>query len=278
MRASLSRLRASSPFTISSSPSSPSSPVAHASVFGWVGASDKHVQKYAALFHSLGVPHVQRTTAPLFDCFFAPWRLQRLAQAWLESLAAPGLAGRPGVALLLSNGGTFVYLEALKLLAKDAALPAGARRFASVRLCAVLFDSAPARVTATSAARALAGSIRSPRVRAAAEAAARLLLATAPLLLRAEERNAALWGALACDRAVKVHAYVSSATDPITDAAWVAELVAARLAAGHKTRAWVLEDSPHCGHLARAPEAYRAWAERALRAGTAAGGSDAKQS
>ncbi len=241
-------------------------------MFGWVGAQDKHVLKYAALLHSLGVPLVQRTTAPTFDCFFAPWRLRGLAEAWLRSLASPTLAGAgPGVALLLSNGGAFVYAEAVRIKAADAALPPPQQRFAGVRLRAALFDSAPARVSARSASRALTGSIRAPLLRAAAQRAARALFTPLLALQGAGARNTALWDALSSDGLCASHGYVTSQSDDITDPRWVAELVQHRAARGHDTRAWVLEDSPHCGHLIKAPEAYRAFAEALFSQGGAKG-------
>jgi hypothetical protein len=266
------RVSRASAFIVTTSGAPPSSPIAHATVFGWVGARDKHVEKYANLLHALGVPLVMRTTAPTWDCFFAPWRLRRLAEEWLQSLAAPALAGQPGAVLLLSNGGAFVYCEAVKMKAADAALPPAQQRFAHVRLRAALLDSAPARVTARSGSRALTGSIRSPALRAAARWAARALFAALSALWGAAARNAAMWGALTSDGLAERHGYVSSASDDITDAGWVAELVAARLAAGLDTRAWALEASPHCGHLQKEPEKYRAFAEALLHGGAAPGG------
>jgi hypothetical protein len=241
--------------------------VAHATVFGWVGANDKHVQKYASLLHALGVPHVQRTTAPIFAAFFAPARLARLAEEWLVSLTAPGLAGRPGVVLLLSNGGAFVYAEAVKLKAADAALPPQQQRFAGVRLRAAVFDSAPARVTAFSGSRAITGSIRSPVLRAVAQWVALAAFSALSALSGAEARNKAMWDALTADGGLCArHGYVYARRgDMITDAVWVSQLVQAREALGNETRAWGLESSPHCGHLLKEPTQYAAFVEEMLK-------------
>lgn len=228
----------------------------HASLFGWVGATDRALSKYADLLGRLGARDSVRTVAPTLDAFARPARIRALAEAWLADVErrAPG---RPCVALLASNGGAFVYADAVAALAADAARPAHARRFAHVSVRAIIFDSAPAWVTPHTAARAFSEGRAAPAARAAAYAAARCVFTLAAPLLAA--RAAPFFETLRADASAAPALYVYSERDVVTDAARLRAHVAARREAHPGGPGSVLElvtDAAHCAHLREQPRAY----------------------
>lgn len=133
----------------------------HASVWGYVGAQDIHLQKYTGALHALGVPTVYRRTVPTLDAFFAPSKLKAIAEQWLLQVARES-PGTPHLVWLLSNGGAFIYYHSLALLHEDASLPLAAQRFSAVSISAVCYDSCPAWVTPLTAANALTTALGLP--------------------------------------------------------------------------------------------------------------------
>ena len=233
--------------------------LAHGTVFGFVGAQDRHLVKYAAALHGLGVPLVLRRTAPTFDCFFDRARLRPLAEAWLLTLEREQ-PHAPGVVWLLSNGGAFVYAHALRLLREDALLPRAQQRFARVDLAAVVYDSAPAHVTPATAANALTAALalRSPPAAAAVRAALRAFFSVTMGLQRGDT-NEGFFESLArgapARHAPPATLFAYSADDEISDAGRI-EALAARVPGA---RAWrVPSPSPHCMHLVTARAEYEA--------------------
>jgi hypothetical protein len=234
--------------------------ILHGSVWGYVGAQDRHLLKYAQALHALAVPTVLRATAPTLSAFLRPRHLRALALDWLLALQrdAPGL---PGVAWLLSNGGAFVYAHALALLRQDAALPPPAQRFPGVRFAAVVLDSAPVFVEARSSGEALSTALglgARPLLRAATHAAMGALFT---LNANWPVNNTEFFAALARDagapRPPPRLLLVCSADDAITDFARVEAFARQCEAAERQVELWrVPSPSPHCTHLLTHRRAY----------------------
>ena len=230
--------------------------ILHGSVWGYVGAQDRHLLKYAQTLHALAVPAVLRRTAPTLSAFLRPQHLRALALEWLLALQRDA-PGHPGVAWLLSNGGAFVYAHALALLRQDAARPPPAQRFPGVHFAAVVLDSAPVFVEARSSGRALSTALglgARPLLRAATHAAVGALFT---LNSNWPISNAEFFSALALDvgglrggRAPPRLLLASSADDAITDLARVEAFARQCQAAGRQVELWrVPSPSPHCTHL-----------------------------
>jgi hypothetical protein len=224
------------------------------SVWGYVGAADRHTNKYAQALHGLSVPLVLRRTAPTAAAFLSPRRLRALAEEWLLQLQAEA-PGAPGVAWLLSNGGAFVYAHAVALLRADAALPPARQRFPGVAFAAVVLDSAPVLVDGRSTGRALSAAL-GLAARPVLGAALRGAVHAAFSLHRGPIDNAAFFSALEHDvgatpcRPLPRLLLACSADDEITALAPVEALAARCSAAGRSVDLWrVPSPSPHCTHL-----------------------------
>lgn len=254
-------------FTVSRKVGGSSSPACPPLVvlLGWVGSDDKHVAKYARLAHDLGVSEVRRATAPTIDVFVTRWRLVTLARELLEGLCD----GTPAVVLVYSNGGAFVWGEALSLLAADALLPLAQRRYELVNVVGVAFDSAPiggldGRASAAAAAdvvrgivqRGLSGSpalLQNVAGSLARGALLAWLLVAWPLVYPSHPR---FLQHLAQDPRPALFVY--SDDDSLTDARTVAAHAMARRAAGATVHELRLTDTPHVGHLRAEPVKYSA--------------------
>ena len=251
-------------------------------VFGYVGSTSRHLAKYAAAFLSAGAGSVYTTTARTYDVFFRHANLRALGAQGLDLLAARH-ANAPAVLVYMSNGGAFVHVQVLKLLAEDAARSAGARRFGGVRVAGTVFDSAPAYLSMNSMARAPTEGIKSAPLRALAYWLARALLP--PLMLAAYGSRIAekFFEELEADPLPCRALYIYSAHDRITDAAKLDEHVARRRArhvlGDEGVRALRIGKgepaSPHVLHLIKHPERYREELARLLKdvAKAGAGGS-----
>jgi hypothetical protein len=235
----------------------------HGSIWGYVGAQDRHLQKYAQTLHALHVPLVLRRTAPTLSAFLAPAHLRALAEEWLLTLQREA-PGRPGIAWLLSNGGAFVYQHALALLRADAALPPPSQRFPGVSFAALALDSAPVFVDARSSGTALSTALglrQRPLLRACTHAAVRALFS----FNNTERTNTEFFAALALDvgglpgRAPPRLLLACSADDAITDLARVQAFAAQCAAAGRAVELWTVPSpSPHCTHLLTHRQEYQA--------------------
>lgn len=238
-------------------------------VFGWVGSSPRLLRNYTTAFLATGhVAATYATTAPTVDVFLARHSLRALARSALTLLQTrhPGV---PAVLAYYSNGGAFVHVELLALLREDAA--SSCREFAAVRVCGKLFDSAPAYLTAGTAARALTEGIRDPTGRAVAHAAALLVMPPLLLLLGGLDGPQRYWRALAADELACPSLYIYSEHDELTDAGRLDELIASletanpqveyrRLRIGREEAV-----SEHVRHLGRHPERYVAAVTALLR-------------
>jgi len=159
--------------------------------------------------------------------------------------------------MLLSNGGAFVFYEALLLLEADSALPPSQQRWGSVDLRAIIFDSAPVWPSPAIGAAALSSSFRGSAVQALAYAVALPLFT----LLQPFGRPMHLFfHTLAASRLRAPELFIYSASDRITQCSKVEEHIAARRAAhpagAQAVQAWRLEESPHCAHALTAPQEY----------------------
>jgi len=226
-------------------------------LFGWINAQDRHLAKYAALYHALGATVVMRTVIPTLPAFAAPWYVARVAAGLLRRLADT-YPGVPVVLAYFSNGGAFVHQQLLPLLAADAAAPARDRRYADVRIAGVVFDSCPAWLSPRSAARGLTEHIRSPFLRALAfyaVVAAFSLLTPYMWLARVPERY---FETLERDALPCPALYVYSTDDTISLHQDITALARRRLARGHDVTAALIADepSPHVAHLQANPLRY----------------------
>lgn len=227
-------------------------------VLGWVNATEKPLQKYANLFHSLGYPTVLRGTAPAFDAFFRHDRMVALAADLLDELAD----GRPATLVYFSNGGAFIHEKMMNLLRADAARPLADRRYARINIKAFVFDSAPAWLSVTAARRAISEHIRNPLLR-------RLVswLAVIPIVSLVIPRGINMaqryFDALAAnDVLTDVPCfYIYSEADRITEAAKLDTFIAKRAAAGHPVSAWRITaaEGPRSGHVSHYPAAPAAY-------------------
>ncbi len=132
---------------------------------GWLGAHERQLQRYADLHSNLGATRVLRRVAPAFNQFVNHRGLVLLAEDVLSTLQHD----HPHIPVIIhcfSNGGAFVLWK-LRAALEEAPL-----RFPSVHIAGVIFDSAPAFVTRTTAARAVTSGIQSPLAQAAARAVA----------------------------------------------------------------------------------------------------------
>ena len=228
----------------------------HASVWGFVGAQDRHLLKYAEALHAGAIPTVYRRTAPTWACFLSRAALRAEAERWLLTLQRD-VPGQPGAVLLLSNGGAFVYAEAVRLLRADAALPPAAQRFPGVAFSAVVYDSAPAWVTPQSGAMALSLALGLSSHTTLLQCIKALFALTS----RAWD-NTLFFGTLAQDvagtgRAPPAALLLGSTDDAVTDWGRVVQLSQAVAQHGRAAHLWqVPSPSPHCMHLMRDKAEY----------------------
>lgn len=274
----------------SSSPPAPREPVPDVVVlFGWVGASMRHVAKYAELLLDLGVPEVWAAIASRGDVFLRNRvALPRLAEAALLKLETEA-PHKAAAVFCFSNGGAMVYQYLWAALAADASAPAGTpRRFPRVRLVGAAFDSAPAALTVRSGSHALADSIASPWRRALVWWTAYVFVLPLLALLFFPGGNRPYFDALLADTLPHPQLFIYSETDTTTDARALDGFVAERRRRHPRGEAAVRAlfiparegPSPHVGHLRAHPQAYTAavrgfLADAMAAAATTSGGSGA---
>lgn len=222
----------------------------HASVFGWVGAEDRHVCKYTSMFAVAGIADSVRCVAPFTDILFRPKRVRALAEQWLM-LLENDFPNRPGVALFASNGGAVVYGHAVRLLTEDCSLPLPQRRFSNVTLAATVFDSSPVKRDPYAVAEVVASMVP-PSFRQAARTITPHIAKLLPMPIP-------LFDILRDDPASASQLFVYSPNDKITAADHVAALVVARRQS-HRGGASCVHElvtaAQHCSHLREEPVAY----------------------
>ena len=227
------------------------------SVFGWVGASDRLLVKYVDVFARLGAKDSIRTVAPTFDVLARPAAVRLLAEKWLLTLESQ-YPSRPTVALLCSNGGAFVYAEAVDVLAADALLPKNQRRFSRVAIRATIFDSSPAWISPQTGARAFSDGRESPVMRAILYASAYSLFSIA-WPLGAGRKNIPFFETLRTNASNAPSLYIYSDIDRVTNSMKLREHISQRRLVHTSGRECVQElitQAPHCGHLRDEPVKY----------------------
>lgn len=218
---------------------------------GWVGAQDRHLSKYAALMHELGVRDVARATLPTSDAFLFPSARRAMAADVLAMLQGQAL---PAYLYYFSNGGAFMHEPLLELLAEDRRREPAQRRYAGVRISGAIFDSAPAFVTPRSAALALSSTLQSAL-------AQKLVFTVAHAFFGASNRlhdSSRFFDSLATCTLPTL--YIYSQTDVITDSERVTALADQRAARGCRiSRLYFPKEMavPHVSGLRNAPAAYR---------------------
>ena len=227
------------------------------SIFGWVGASDRYLLKYVNLFASLGVEDSIRTVAPTFDILARPEAVRLLAEKWLTTLESK-YSSRPTVVLLCSNGGAFVYAEAVDLLANDALLPVNQRRFSNVSIRATIFDSSPAWVTPQAGARAFSDSHGSSIVRSISYATALTVFSIA-MPLGGGRRNLPFFETLRKNSSNAPSLYIYSDADRVTSSLELKDHIHKRKiihTGGAESVHELVTNASHCGHLRDEPLKY----------------------
>jgi hypothetical protein len=136
---------------------------------GWLGATERQLQRYGEMHIALGSTRVIQRIAPTYDQFMNHRGLSDIAEEVLSTLQRDH-AKVPVIVHCFSNGGAFVLWRLLQLLQADPA------RFGDVTLRGIIFDSAPATVTRITAARAMTSDIKHPLLRSVAFHAMRLAL------------------------------------------------------------------------------------------------------
>ena len=233
--------------------------LSHASLFGWVGASDKHLEKYSQLFHDLGVPTTYRTVAPTLDAFLFKHNLLPLAKSWLDTLCGSHPHEKdPGVVFIASNGGAWLFHTALKLLREDSTLPLSCRSYSNLRIGAVIYDSAPVWETPRSGSIAFSTAIfpRQPTPRRVLEglSSALLSLAQPPSDIHNKLLFNSLTQGLPDCFPPPLQLCIASRDDAITE---YRHVEAFARGAGPRCSLWTPPSpSPHCSHFLAHPKEY----------------------
>lgn len=235
-------------------------------LFGWVGANDRNLAKYSQLVQEVAPGAAcHRIVCPTFEAFLSPAGRAKLAEQTLQKIVTEH-PDQPVLLYYFSNGGCFIHEQLLVLLRQDAALPPAEQRFARVRICGTVFDSAPAKVTPHTGALALSESLTGALQRRVTFALAYVFFSFVGLVNGVIGRgnwaafNKRYFGALADDHLPCPSLYVYSDADHVTIAPALAEFVAARRARGHDVTEWHIPagvPSPHCGHYRAQPQQYK---------------------
>ena len=232
------------------------------------GGFSRALQKYVDVCADGGsVGKVYYTTAKTFDVFLNPPGLRKLARTMLDIIASRH-ANTPTILMYMSNAGCFVHLHVLRLLGEDARLAPDLRRYNSVCIAGTIFDSAPAYLTTTSAARALSEGIRNTTARQLAYWLYFCLITPWFLIVNSKwtfDAASAYFTELAVDPLPAPSLYIYSHHDQLTDCTRLDGLVAQRRGRHSLGEAGVRvlrigpgeAVSPHVAHFTRHPEAYR---------------------
>lgn len=234
--------------------------------FGWVGAADKHLAKYTAMLDRVGVGVTTRETIPAQDSFFFHHRLRGHAERWLNE-ANTVYPDQPIASILLSNGGCFVWREIQRALNEDLQLPSEKRRWPRVVIGAVIFDSAPVAGTPEAFAKAFStANAASPFLRKVvylvSVSLARVFFSVSYLGQYHTHRFTSLFDALAREPCAAPQFFIYSEADEVTDYRFLADHIKERrrfhARGAEAVTEWFISgrESPHCCHLAAAPEEY----------------------
>lgn len=239
-------------------------------LFGWLGAEDRHLAKYAAMWTGLGALSV-RATAPSADVMLGrSASLLALGFAVLEAAAA-ALAAAPDAPLVVhtfSNGGSFVWEQLRRVASIEAPaieeFQCSAAERANIavvraRLKAEIFDSTPCYLHLLGGVRAIGTAVPHPVPRLLLQAVFFAYAAVGKLLL--DSRPAEFWrhwfrpalqDSSLLAAAVR-QLFIYSPLDELCDVDQLEVLVAARGA-----RSLRFEDTGHVSHYKAHPKEYAA--------------------
>ncbi len=252
-------------------------------LFGWLTCQDKHLYKYAEMYHqSIGVEVVLRHTVPTGKVLRRKQRGVVRAAEEMMALVPVYFPNAKVVVQYFSNGGCFVHRRLLHLLNGhydrhphhfyDGKGPKGTYTFP--QLAATIFDSCPAHADASTGAKAVSAALRGPLARILVYTTVRFGLEVYGLaqFWRFERKYVADMSRH--DHLLIPSLYIYSDDDVITDAALVENVVASRkafftaqgLPADAMIETWkVPEPSSHVCHYARHPAAYKQRLQEFLR-------------
>ena len=217
---------------------------------GWLGSKDHHLQKYADIHLSLGASRVLVRTSSVTDLFLSHHNINNVALSVIKDVSLGARPDGPDPVILhaFSNGGAFVVWKLMALLDSGA--------YPGFKIAGIVWDSAPATVTADTGASAFSSSIRYQWLQAPAYHIVRGILRIA-LLLKSYRRalDTDFWSAMASVPYASL--YIYSTADRITLAAPLSALILERT---HRLptlqRSLVLSDSGHVRHLVMYPAEY----------------------
>lgn len=221
--------------------------------FGWLGAHDKNLRKYADLAHACGAAEVWRSTAPFFDAFMISPKLADIATGLLGELQNK----RPGVPVVLmyfSNGGGYVHQYLSKILETDR------QKYKDVNIVGVVFDSAPAWATWDTAALAVSSGMRSKFGKLIAMVFVTLFMWLIHASVKKGRQH--YFDTIEHDHISCPQLFIYSTSDMITLPDKLQSLIEARRrshpagpASVHEWR--ITKPSPHVSHLIKHPQEYK---------------------
>jgi len=244
-------------------------------LWGWYGAKDQHLLKYARLHAERGRATVRAIAPPADVVLKREDRLRALAAASLGAAAELLAARADGTGLLFvhafSNGGAFLYEAWLRARADVPRDGEAGARGGMPAIHGAIFDSSPAYMrpevmfsvlashTPSPALRALLGCAFGAWVAAAKASAAFGAVGPTPAEL--------FWSNMAGDDSGVPALYLYSHADVITDARDLEELIAARRArADAPIDSMAFDGSEHVLHLKAHGEQYARAVERFVMA------------
>ncbi len=239
-------------------------------LFGWVGSNPRLLRKYAELYLALGISTVYTTTLPTWDLFMSHTAVRACAAETLAMLQR-NHPNEPTLIFYSSNGGAFVHVQLLSVLAADARVAAEKASYSNVKIAATMFDSAPAFLSLRAGSMAVSEGFKNPIVRRLAFAVAYTFMALvyAPFISGFGVMSR-YFQALEADHLKCPSLYIYSVTDRITDPVKLAQHIEERKKrhpiSPNYVRALRIEaPSPHVSHLLRHPAEYAKAAETLLR-------------
>lgn len=232
-------------------------------LFGWVGAKDRALQRYAAAWLEAGCDQVYRHTAPTTDVFLRDKELEKTARETLELMQKD-----PETCFHLvyfSNGGCFIHEKLAALWKEDQKRPEEERKYKDVRLSSFTFDSCPAYLSLTAGSRALTGSIKNPVLRTCAFAITFCIFSIFIPLFWGRSRPAEYFRNLTQDPFTRTPSlYIYSDSDVITCPRELAKFIEERrkfMAAEEVLVEWRITKeeakSGHVAHMMALPKAYQ---------------------
>jgi len=220
-------------------------------IFGFVGSNPAQLNKYASACICSGkVKRVYTLTAQTFDVFFRPKALEDMAKAAL-AVATSCHENDKIILFSMSNGGAFVHNHLSKLMF------ANPGRYQAVKIAGVIFDSAPAYLTAHSGSRALSESIKNATIRKIVYWLAMLIFPLIMIMFGLDGPKR-YFREMEDDSIKAPSLYIYSLNDELTDAAQLEALIEKRKTRQQqgKVKTLCLANSPHVAHLRKHPDQY----------------------